>query len=139
MRPVLRRLAAVLASAATMMILSGSLPLIAQETGNAQVQTKAKKAGKRAVDPTRRVPDYFGQLGLSDTQRESIYKIRAKHQPKIDALEKQLEELRGQMVKECETLLTDAQKKLLEERRAGAAESRARRGGGAAAPAKPQG
>jgi hypothetical protein len=138
MKRVIRRLAAVLASAAAMMIVSGSLPLIAQETGNAQVQAKAKRAGKRAFDPTRRVPDYFGQLGLSDAQKESIYKIRATHQPKIDAMEKQLEQLRGQMIKECETVLTDAQKKLLEERRSGAAESRARRGAGAVAEAKPQ-
>ncbi len=107
MTSVVRRLAAVLASAAALMIVSGSLPLVAQEAGNAQAQAKAKRAGKRAFDPTRRVPDYFGQLGLSEAQRESIYKIRAKHQPKIDALEKQLEELRGQMVKECETVLTD--------------------------------
>jgi hypothetical protein len=138
MRPAFRRLAAVLASAAAMMLLSGSLPLIAQEGGNAQVQAKTKKTGKRAFDPTRRVPDYFGQLGLSDAQKESIYKIRATHQPKIDALEKQLDELRGQMIKECETVLTDAQKKLLEERRAGAAESRSRRGGAGSA-AKSQG
>jgi hypothetical protein len=131
MRFVSRRLAAVLASAAAMMMLSSSLPLIAQEAGSAQVQAKAKRASKRAFDPTRRVPDYFGQLGLSGEQRESIYKIRGKHQPKIDALEKQLDELREQMVKECEAVLTDAQKKLLEERRTGAAESRARRGAGA--------
>ena len=138
MTSVIRRLAAVLTSAAALMVVSGSLPLIAQEAGNAQAPAKAKRAGKRAVDPTRRVPDYFGQLGLSEAQRESIYKIRAQHQPKIDALEKQLEELRGQMVKECETVLTDAQKKLLEERRAGAAESRSRRGSGAGESAKSQ-
>jgi Spy/CpxP family protein refolding chaperone len=133
MKSAFRRLAAVLASAAAMMIVSGSLPLVAQESGNTQAPAKAKKTAKRAFDPTRRVPDYFGQLGLSEAQRESIYKLRAKHQPKIDELEKQLEDLRGQMVKECESVLTAAQKKLLEERRAGAAESRGRRGGGAAA------
>lgn len=139
MRPALRRLAAVLASAAALTIVSGSLPLTAQETGGAQVQTRAKKAGKRAVDPTRRVPDYFGQLGLTDAQRESIYKVRAKHQPKIDALEKQLEDLREQMVKECESVLTASQQKLLEERRAGAAEARTKRAGGAGAAAKSEG
>jgi hypothetical protein len=139
MTPVVRRFAVIFLSAAAMTTLCGGLPLIAQEAGNAPVEAKAKKAGKRTVDPTRRVPDYFGQLGLSDAQKESIYKVRAKHQPKIAALEKQLEELRGQMVVECEAVLTDAQKKLLAERRAGAAESRTRRTDGAGAPAKPQG
>jgi hypothetical protein len=141
MRPYLRRLAAVLASAAAMTIVSGSLPLTAQEAGNAPVQTRARTPGKRVIDVTRRVPPHFGQLGLTTAQKESIYEIRAKHQPKIDALEKQLVELREQTVKDCETVLTDAQKKMLEERRTVAAELRARRSGGrgTGAAAKPQG
>ena len=94
MIPTIRRAAAVLMSASAMAIFCGGLPLIAQESGKAQVETKAKKAVKRAFDPTRRVPDYFGQLGLSDDQKESIYQIRAKHQPRIDELEKQLDDLR---------------------------------------------
>jgi hypothetical protein len=147
MRPYFRRLAAVLASAAAMTVASGSLPLIAQEPGNAPAQVRVRTPGKRVFDPTRRVPRYFGQLGLSGAQKESIYKIQAKHQPKIDELQKQLLELRAQTVKECETVLTDSQKKMLEDRRAGAAEARARRtgvagagaGAGAGAAAKPQG
>jgi hypothetical protein len=136
MMTFMRRFAAILTSAAALMIVSGSLPSIAQEAGNTRAQTKATKAARRPYDPTRRVPPHFGQLGLTDAQKESIYRVRAKHQPKIDALEKQLEELREQMLKDCETVLTDAQKKLLEERRSGATESRAPRGGEAA---KPQG
>ncbi len=128
-----RRLAAVLASAVAMTMLLGNLPLTAQEAGKAQVQTRARTPGKRVMDPTRRVPSHFGQLGLSDVQKQAIYQIRAKHQPKIDALEKQIADLREQMVKECETVLTDTQKKLLEERRVGAADARARRSGGAVA------
>ena len=95
MTPTFRRMAAVLTSTVAMTMLSGALPLIAQETGKGQAQSSAKKAGKRAMDPTRRVPNYFGQLALTDAQRESIYKIQARHQPKIDALEKQLDELRA--------------------------------------------
>jgi hypothetical protein len=124
-------------SASAMTIFAGGLPLVAQESGKARVETKAK-AGKRAVDPTRRVPYYFGQLGLTEAQKESIYKIQAKHQPRIDALEKQLEEVRAQSLEECESVLSDAQKKMLAERRANAAESRAKRSGAASA-AKSQG
>ena len=137
MTAVMRTAAAVLVSAAAMTMLSGGLPLIAQESGKAPAEPKAKKTAKKAFDPTRRVPDYFGQLGLSDEQKESIYKIRAKHQPRIDELEKQLDELRGQMVRDCETVLTDTQKKMLVERRAAAAESRTKKSAGAAA--KPKG
>jgi hypothetical protein len=137
MTAIVRRAAAVLVSAAAMTMLSGGLPLIAQESGKVPAEAQAKKTAKRAPDPTRRVPDYFAQIGLSDDQRESIYKIRAKHQPRIDELEKQLVEARAQMVRDCETVLTETQKKMLNERRAGAAESRTRKNtGGAAAKTK---
>jgi hypothetical protein len=137
MAAILRRGATVLLSAAVMTMLSGGLPLIAQESGKTQVDT-AKKTAKRAFDPTRRVPNYFGQLGLSATQRESIYRIQAKHQPKIDAIEKQLDELRAQALQECESVLTDAQRKMLAERRANAIEGRAKRGGSGSSTAKSQ-
>lgn len=127
MTPALRRTLAVVLSASAMTILSGGLPLVAQEPGKAGVEARRKP-----VDPSRRVPNYFGQLGLSDAQRESIYKIQAKHQPRIDALEKQLEELRAQSLKECEGVLTEAQKKMLAERRANAAESRTKKRGASA-------
>ncbi|MBV8267439.1 MAG: hypothetical protein JO252_14025, partial [Planctomycetaceae bacterium] len=39
----------------------------------------ATPATARAVrDPSRRVPRYFGQLGITPAQREAIYAIRAK-------------------------------------------------------------
>jgi hypothetical protein len=122
-----------------MTTLCGGWRLVAQEAGRAQVETKARKTSKRTVDPTRRVPYYFGQLGLSDAQKESIYKIQAKHQPQFEALEKQLEELRAGMVKECESVLTDAQRTMLNERRTSAAEARSKRSSAAALEAKPKG
>ncbi len=95
MHPLLRRAAALAVSAATMTLLAGGLPLAAQESGTTQVDAKTKtKSAKRSYDPARRVPNLFGQLGLSDAQKESIYSIQGKHMPKIDALEKQLEDLR---------------------------------------------
>jgi hypothetical protein len=138
MHPLLRRAAALAVSAATMTLLAGGLPLAAQEPGTTQVDSKTKtKSSKRSYDPARRVPNLFGQLGLSDAQKESIYKIQGQHMPKIDALEKQLDELRAQMVKDCEAVLTGPQKQMLAERRTSAAEARTKRAG--SAPAKPQG
>ena len=117
MMMLVRRIAAVAISAATMTLLAGGLPLAAQEPGTAQAESKTKsKTAKRSYDPSRRVPNLFGQLGLSDDQKESIYKIQGKHMPKIDALEKQLEELRAAMLKECESVLTGPQKQMLTER-----------------------
>lgn len=123
----LRRSIAVALSAAALTIFSGSLPLVAQETGKAKADAKAKPAAKRANDPSRRVPNHFGQLSLTDAQRETIYRLQAKHQAKIDDLEKQLDDLRAESLRECEAVLTPAQKKALADRRARASDARAKR------------
>jgi hypothetical protein len=130
MTPFLRRFVAVAVSAGALtMMLASDLSLGAQEPrGGSQTDSKTKtKSSKKGFDPARRVPMYFGQLGLSEEQRESIYKVQSKHMPRIEALEKQIETLRGQMMKECETVLTSAQKKMLDQRRAAGAESRSRK------------
>lgn len=123
---LLKRVGGLTLGAATMMILAGSWTLSAQES-KAKPADAPKARAKRAADPTRRVPNHFGQLGLSDEQRESIYKIQAQHMPKIDALEKQIDELRAQMVKECETVLTSTQKQMLADRRTAVAGARTKK------------
>jgi hypothetical protein len=135
MRMMVRRLVIVAVSATTLLMLSGGLPLSAQEPTSTKSESKVKtKTGRRAFDPTRRVPMYFGQLGLTDEQKESIYAIQAKEMPKIDALEKQVEDLRGQMLRDCEATLTSAQKQLLEQRRTGGSETRSKKSAPAAKP-----
>jgi hypothetical protein len=104
----------------------GAIPLAAQDNPS------PKKNGKAGAPPTskasgmRRLPTYFGQVGLSPDQRESVYKILAKHQEKIAALEQQLADARTTMMQECEKVLSDAQKQLLEQRRSDTKESRAK-------------
>src|SRR5262245_58151601 len=131
-----RFVAVAVSTAALTMILSSDLPLGAQEPrGGSQADSPTKtKTYKKAFDRSTRVPMYFGQLGLTEDQRASIYKVQGMHMPKIEALEKQIEEIRGQMMKECEAVLTPAQKQLLEQRRAAGVESRSRK----SAPAKSQ-
>ncbi len=121
-----KRVGGLTLGAATMMILAGTWTLPAQEP-KAKPADAPKAKAKRAADPSRRVPNHFGQLGLSDEQRESIYKIQAQHMPKIDALEKQIDELRAQMVKECETVLTSTQKQMLADRRTASAGARTKK------------
>jgi hypothetical protein len=126
--PVLRRVVFVAASAATLMLFCNRLPLVAQEPKAPSTDTKTKaKTGKRVSDPARRLPPYFGQIGLSDSQVEEVYKIQGKHLPKIVALEKQVADLRAQMLQECEGVLQAPQKHLLNQHRADAAASRAKR------------
>jgi hypothetical protein len=85
----------------------------------AQDPGKADSTAKKKYDPSRRVPDHFAQVGLTAEQRESIYKIRKTHLDKIEALRKQIADHEAESMKECEALLTDTQKKLLENLRAG--------------------
>jgi Spy/CpxP family protein refolding chaperone len=102
---------------------------------------EAAAAARRGFDPARRVPQYFGQVGLTPEQKEAIYKIRAKHYEKIAALERELAELRAQELKECEAVLTESQKQLLAQRRRPSIRGQARPAAApvppAAAPASP--
>jgi hypothetical protein len=103
----------------------GSWSLTAQEPGAGKPAEKSDAPTiKRTYDPARRVPDYFGQIGLTNEQREAIYKIRARHQQKLDELEKQVAAIHAQLLTECEAVLTDAQRQLLEHRRRAAAEGK---------------
>ena len=83
------------------------------------------KTARKAYDPARRVPPYFGQVGLTPEQKEKLYTIRTAHFAKIAAIKGQLEKASRDMMDECEGLLTPAQKDLLKQRRDAAQVSRA--------------
>ncbi len=106
-------------------VLSDRLPSVAQEPGASKGTTPAPVVKKKA-DPARRVPAYFGQIGLTPEQRASIYTLQAKHQEKIDALEQQIAAEKATMLSGCEAVLTETQKKLLGNLRQAAAEGPAR-------------
>jgi hypothetical protein len=111
--------AALLTGAA--LVLTGALTLVAQEPPAAK---NSEASAKRAYDASRRVPAFYGEIGLTPEQRASIYKIRGKHQAKIADLQKQLDAARRDELAECETVLSDTQKQLLEQRRRAAAETK---------------
>jgi hypothetical protein len=122
----LRRFVIVAISAGAVMMSLCSFPLVAQEpktTPSETPKTTASEtpakpgAARRAYDPARRVPPYFGQIGISEEQREAIYKIQTKRSPRIEALVKQLADLRAESLTECEGVLTAPQKLVLEQKR----------------------
>jgi hypothetical protein len=149
MKPLVRRSVTVFASAAVVtLLLSGGYPLGAQESKTTRSQTsKAKPADKVEApsanestakgkgtgrvappDPTHRVPPGYAKLGLTDQQKESLYKVQAKYYPQIQALEKQVDALRAKREAEFEAVLTPAQKKrLAEQEQQKKAESAARK------------
>jgi len=137
MKSSIRRTLGVVAGASALLLVSSAFDTEAQEP--ARTRTAAPKVAKKKVaapvvdeedeapapktaakkksDPRRRLYPYFGQLGLTDAQKESVYAIRAKHATRINSLEKQLEDARHQAMAEAERVLNPSQKKLLEERR----------------------
>ncbi|GAC1472541.1 MAG: hypothetical protein NVSMB9_19830 [Isosphaeraceae bacterium] len=119
-----RKLTGVIGIAATVVALL-SVPLVAQEAapGSGAEGTKAA-SGSAKGDLTRRVPRYYGQIGLTPEQKEAIYKIRQKHHEKLQELHKQIAQIHAEIASECEALLTDSQKKALAERREASAKAK---------------
>lgn len=112
----------VIALTMTVVLAVSSLASLAQEPATKKTTEKTEKPAapaapvvpKKKSDPSRRVPDYFGQIGLTPDQKDTIYKVRKKHQETIDGLRKQISDNESKSLTECEAVLTDTQKKLLE-------------------------
>lgn len=93
-----------------------------KQSGDVKAAAKiAAPAGQQAKAPAKRkkargrLPFYYGKVGLSPEQRETIYGLQATYRPQLAELEKQLKELKAKLDAEVEAVLTDAQKqKLLE-------------------------
>jgi len=85
--------------------------------------------GSRAADDPKTQPKVRGQLypkwrelGLTDEQKQRVYKIQSEYRTKIDELEKKLKELRREERSKAQEVLTAAQKARLKELLSGAPE-----------------
>lgn len=80
-------------------------------------EPKAEKpaAAAKEAKVTGRLPQYYGKAGVDAAQKKKIYEIQAKFKSKIDALEKEMEELKSQQETEIRAVLTPAQLKQVEE------------------------
>jgi Spy/CpxP family protein refolding chaperone len=90
-----------------MLMLGTAADVSAQEAG-------AAAAKPRAYNPSRRVPAFFGQVGLTPSQREQIYSIRGKYYEQAAELKRQIEELEAKEDTDCAGVLTDSQRQLLD-------------------------
>lgn len=61
------------------------------------------------------LPQGWGKLGLSEDQKNKIYDIHAKHNSKIEELEKQIKDIKDKMYKEQAAVLTPEQKAKLKD------------------------
>ncbi|QDU21115.1 hypothetical protein [Urbifossiella limnaea] len=86
--------------------------------GGGSVAQDAKKDTKKA-DPAPKakgfLPQNYGKLGLTDTQKQQVYEVQAKYNTEIDKLDAKIRELKAARDKEVKAVLTPEQKKRLEE------------------------
>ena len=94
----------------------------------ALAQKKAEKSSSSSKKTfRRRVPNYYGQIGLAKKQRERIYAIQKGYFDEINALEEKIEALEQQRDTEFYGVLSDAQKKILGQLREAAEKKRKNR------------
>ena len=72
---------------------------------------KSTKGRSRQTTSARRLPKHFGQLALTDDQRDKVYAVQAKYLKQIAQLQDRIKTLRAKMSKDAEGVLTSAQKR----------------------------
>ncbi len=81
----------------------------------------AKKKSKKLRG---RLPNYYGKVGVTKTQRTKIYELQASYNEKIAALVQQIADLKAKRDMEVEAVLKPEQKKKVEELREAARKKR---------------
>jgi Spy/CpxP family protein refolding chaperone len=101
--------------------LLASAPAYAEKpkSGDIQMPAAAAPADQTAagadVKLHGRLPQFYSKLDVSTEQRQKIYKIQASYASRMDALEKQLQDLKTQCNAEARTVLTADQQAKLDE------------------------
>jgi hypothetical protein len=84
--------------------------LMGQDTKSTSDDTKPATGKAKGV-----LPKYFSKLGLTDEQRQKVYKITTSYKTKIDALTEQLDQLKSQRQGELLKVLDENQRTHLRE------------------------
>ena len=90
-------------------------PLALQQKRPDKTRGEAVAKPRPKAKPRGRLPRYFGKVGVSATQKQRIYSIQAMYRKRIEALNRELEDLRSQERNEILEALTPLQKQRLSE------------------------
>lgn len=102
----------VVGTLALALLLSGVGAASAQEKG----KSKSDSSSKERESKVRGVlPQHYRQLGLSEEQRQNIYKIQNEYADKIDDLQKKIDDMKAERNSKYLKALTKAQRDRLEE------------------------
>ncbi len=99
---------------AVCLIALGAMNAWTQDSGSKPTTAKLA-AAEEEEKVTGRLPNNYGKLGLNEKQRKSIYEVQGRYATEINALIKQVEELRVKRDAEVEAVLTAEQKVKLKE------------------------
>src|SRR5205823_2974854 len=98
-----------------LLVIAVALLVVGSPWVTGQDAGRSKDSREPAPKMRGQLPPNWGKLGLSDEQKQKVYEAQNKHRAKIEALQKQIAELRDQEKKDMEAVLTDAQKARLRE------------------------
>jgi Spy/CpxP family protein refolding chaperone len=116
---MMRKLLSVLASSLVAVGIVGAAtrPIaIAQDSAKPAAKTEkgGEAKGAKKVNSGDRLPPNYAKIGLSEEQRKKIYEVQNKYEAQIDALEKQIADLKAKQTGEVEGVLTPEQHKALQ-------------------------
>jgi hypothetical protein len=86
-------------------------PTIGQEKAAEKEKAAPAKVAKK---PRGRLPQYYGQVGISSKQRDAIYAVQAVYGKQIGELQKQVDALKKKQNSEVAAVLTPEQKEKLD-------------------------
>jgi len=96
---------------ARLRLLVGTLILVVAAGGGLLLGQDSKDSGK----VRGQLPPNWGKLGLTDKQKQTVYRVQADYKKKIDPLEQKIQELRKQERSELLKVLNDDQRERLKE------------------------
>jgi flagellar motility protein MotE (MotC chaperone) len=98
---------------------------VSQEKGAPKKEDPSSKKDEKKEDKSEpkkedvkakgTLPANWGKLGLTDDQKQKVYRVQNKYNDEIDVLEAKIKELKDKMSKERFDILTAEQKKRLKE------------------------
>jgi len=91
---------------------------VSQEKANPKKEEPAKKDEKKDQPVTKAkgtLPANWGKLGLTEDQKQKVYRVQNKYNDEIDVLELKIKEIKEKLAKERLEILTPEQKKRLRE------------------------
>ena len=90
--------------------------VVAQEAGKAaaKAEKNSETKGAKKASSGDRLPANYAKIGLSEDQKKKIYDVQNRYEAQVDALEKQIADLKAKQKAEVESVLTPEQHKALQ-------------------------